>query len=48
MLDFFEVAIDANGQPRVAWMYTAGGTAVGVAAQGPTTYFGGADGTPLA
>jgi hypothetical protein len=48
LLDYFEVALNAAGQPVVAWASSAGGTAVGLAAQPTTAHFGGvADGTPL-
>lgn len=48
LLDFFEVALQPNGHPVVAWSNSAAGTAVGVAAQDTTVWFGGvADGTPL-
>ncbi|HUR64244.1 MAG TPA: sialidase family protein [Candidatus Thermoplasmatota archaeon] len=48
LLDFFEVALTPAGHPVVAWASSAGGTAVGVAAQGTDIYFGGVkDGTPL-
>jgi hypothetical protein len=48
LLDYFEVAIDAKGQPIAVWSSSIGGTGVGVAAQGTDIYFGGiADGTPL-
>lgn len=49
LLDYFEVALDARGQPVVAWVSSAAGTAVGIAAQSVKAHFGGvADGTPLA
>ncbi|MFO1535331.1 MAG: hypothetical protein ABR586_06665 [Thermoplasmatota archaeon] len=48
LLDFFEVAISPSGQPVATWSYSVAGTAVGLAAQGTDTYFGGLkDGTPL-
>jgi hypothetical protein len=48
LLDFFEVAIQPNGQPVVTWSYSVAGTGVGVAAQGNNVFAGGiASGTPL-
>lgn len=48
LLDYFEVALQPNGQPIVTWASSAAGTAIGVAAQDTTIWVGGvADGTPL-
>ena len=48
LLDFFEVAIKADGQPIAVWSYSVAGTGVGVSAQGVDLYIGGVlDGTPL-
>lgn len=48
MLDFFEVVISPDGQPKATWAYTVLGTGIGVAVVGPDIYAGGvADGTPL-
>jgi hypothetical protein len=48
LLDYFEVAIQPNGQPIATWSSSVGGTAVGIAAQGTDIWVGGiADGTPL-
>jgi hypothetical protein len=48
LLDYFEVALNPQGQPVVTWSSCALGTGVGVAVQGTTIYYGGiATGTPL-
>lgn len=48
LLDFFEVAIKADGHPVAVWTSTIGGTGVGLSAVGPNLFVGGvADGTPL-
>jgi hypothetical protein len=47
LLDYFEVAIDNQGQPVVAWAASTLGTGIGLAVQGTDIYFGGATGTPL-
>lgn len=48
LLDFFEVTLNAQGQPVAVWSYSIAGTGVGVSAQGVDLYVGGVDeGTPL-
>jgi len=48
LLDFFEVAIDHQGLPVVAWAASKLGTGFGFAVEGTDVYFGGiAEGTPL-
>ncbi|MEK6975377.1 MAG: sialidase family protein [Candidatus Thermoplasmatota archaeon] len=48
LLDFFEVAIKADGNPVAVWTYSIAGTGVGIAAQGADLYVGGVlEGTPL-
>jgi hypothetical protein len=48
LLDFFEVALKADGHPVAVWSYSVAGTGIGLAAQGVELYVGGVtDGTPL-
>ena len=48
LLDFFEVALTADGLPVAVWSYSVAGTGVGLAAQGVDRYVGGvASGTRL-
>jgi hypothetical protein len=48
LLDYFEIAITAEGQPVAVWSSSALGTGVGVAVKGTDIHFGGlAAGTPL-
>jgi len=48
LLDYFEVALDGQGLPQVAWASCDVGTGVGVAAVATAVHFGGVErGTPL-
>lgn len=48
LLDYFEVALKADGNPVAVWTYSVAGTGIGLAAQGANLYVGGVlEGTPL-
>src|SRR4029077_11889039 len=48
LLDYFEMAIDPQGQPIVVWASSTLGTGVGIAVQTTSVVFGGVTGgTPL-
>lgn len=48
LLDFFEIALDLEGQPVAAWASSKIGTGIGIAVEATMVRFGGvAEGTPL-